>query len=243
AAHYGADTVSLAVVGDVDATRVLAALERRLGKLERTGQGPLAIAPGPPRDAPAREVVFVPEKASVDVLMGTPGTLRRTDPAYYPALLGNFTLGGSASARLFQTVRDQLGLTYGVSTTLEAAHGPGPWVLSMTLNPSNVEPALEAARRVAEEVRAKGITPEELAAAQDTLTGRFQVGLATNAGMAAALASFESYGFPPDFIDRHPRLIRAVTSEQVREVLQRVLHPATALTVIAGSYPPPATPR
>jgi len=236
-ARYGADSVVLAVVGDVKTADVVAAIEQRLGKMPRLG-GPRVTVPAVAlRDVPSQETVFVSGKPNVDVLLGHQGALSRTSEDYYPAMIANFVFGGSASARLFQEVRDRLGLTYGIYSSLSAGHGAGPWQIEMTLNPANVEKALSIVREMASRLVERGLTAQELAAAKETLVGRYKVGLATNDGIAGVLATFESYGFPPDFIDRHPERIEAVTLPQVASVLRRHFHPDRMLTVLCGSLP------
>jgi zinc protease len=236
-AHYGGNTTVIAVVGDVDGKAVLEAIEKRLGKLPKV-QAKLSIPKVPVRTQPGRETVYVPDKPNVEVLFGQQGEITRADPDYYPAMLGNFIFGGAASSRLFQHVRDRLGLTYGIYSSLSASHGAGPWSVSLTLNPENVDKALPIVANMSEELVRDGVTDQELASAKETLVGKYKVGLATNSGMAGVLAIFESYGFPPDFVEQHPRKIEAVTREQVGEVLKRTLRPKDALVVIAGSYPP-----
>lgn len=234
-AHYGANGTVLAVVGDLEPRKVVDAIRKRLSAMPRLEGMAIEIPKVPLRKAPGREVVFVPEKANVDVYMGHQGSITRTDASYYPAAVANFIFGGAASSRLFQEVRDRQGLTYGIYSSLSASHGAGPWTIWMTLNPQNVEKALGVVQAQANRFVAEGVTDEELAAAKQTLTGKYKVGLATNSGIAGVLARFESYGFPKDFIHQHPERIEAVTREQVAEVLKKDFHPDRFFTAIAGT--------
>ncbi|HCF58738.1 MAG TPA: hypothetical protein DFS52_12195, partial [Myxococcales bacterium] len=202
--------------------------------MKKVAHPEIVVPPVAVRRAPAREVVFVPEKANVDVLLGHQGVLTRTDPEYYPAMIANYVFGGSASARLFQEVRDRLGLTYGIYSSLSSSHGAGPWSVWMTLNPSNVEQAVDVVKRLSRELVQKGLTDAELEAAKETLVGKYKVGLATNSGMAGALALFEGYGLPSDFVDEHIARLQAVTKAQVSAVLKKYFHPDSLLEVVAG---------
>jgi zinc protease len=237
-ARYGADATVLAIVGDVSAKRVAEAAARRLSGMRKTGKAKVEVPDVPLRETAGKETVFVAEKPNVDVLLGHQGIIRRTDQDYYPALIGNFVFGGAPSARLFQEVRDRKGLSYGIYSSLVATHGAGPWTVSMTLNPQNVEKALPLVEEMAKELVSKGLSAEELAAAKETLVGSYKVGLSTNGGVAQVLATFESYGFSPGFVAEHPKRIEAVTREEVSAVLSRAFHPEKAHVVIAGTYPP-----
>ena len=42
------------------------------------------------------------------------------------------------------------------------------------------------------------------------------------------------YGLPPDWLDRYPLAVAAVTREQIRDAFARRIQPAHLITVIAG---------
>ena len=60
--------------------------------------------------------------------------------------------------------------------------------------------------------------------------------LETNQSIAAFLQMCEDYGLGLDFDQRLPRLLNAVTLEQVRAAAAEVLDPARAAIAIAGPY-------
>ena len=70
---------------------------------------------------------------------------------------------------------------------------------------------------------------------QSAWTGSFKIGLATNSGMAAQLASAELHGLGVHHLDIFPGLVTAVTKSEVNEAIRRYLHPERATTVIAGT--------
>jgi zinc protease len=236
--YYGPDRTVLTVVGKVEAAKVFAMVEERLGAWKPVG-GPAVAAPDVPRRGePGRQVVFVPEKSNVDVVMGEQGSVRRTDPEYYPAMLANHVLGGS-NGRLFAKIRNELGLTYGIGSSFVAGKLAGPWTVSFSVNPKAVEPSLEAVRGVLEQWMREGPSERELDDAKGALTGLFQVGLATNAGLAGVLTQYETLGLGAEFVAEHPRRIRAVTRAQVLEAMQRRFDPGVLYTVVGGTVGKP----
>lgn len=232
---YGPDRMVITVVGRVQAEDVFSKLERALGPWKRAG-GPGVEAPTVPRrTAPGRAVVVVPEKSNVDLVLGEQGDVRRTDPDYYPAMLANHILGGGVSGRLFGRVRNELGLTYGIGSSLSAGKVAGPWTISLTVNPANVDPSLAAVKAVLDRWYAEGPTQQELDDAKSSLAGLYQVGLATNGGLAGVLNQFETVGLSAAFVAEHPHRIRAVTRDQVLEAIHRHYDPNALFTVISGS--------
>lgn len=239
AAKYGPDSTALVVVGAVTAREVVEKVDRRLGAWQPVRTPLPAIPDVALRAEPGRQVVFVPEKPNVDLFLAHQGGVKRTDADYYPAQLANFALGGAASARLFKEIRDRLGLTYGVYSRLAASHGRGPIYIWLTVNPTNVEKAFESARDLVRRFADQGLSDAELRAAKDTLVGRYRVGLATNVGVASALASFENFGLGPEYLEEHARKFEAVALVDANRVARQYFRPDRFFAAIAGTYPPP----
>jgi zinc protease len=243
-AHYGPLHVVLVVVGDVLATEIERRIEQEFGdwRAAASSEDPRRMWARMPRaplpEAPIREVVYMPDKANVDIILGHAGRLRRTDADYFAALIANAALGYSTlSSRLGVRVRDQEGLTYGiVSRFFEPSFLDGPWAVSVTVNPANVERALASALEVVTRYVAEGITPQELEDEKSAFVGSFLVGLGTNAGIAAQLLVAEVFGFGPSYLDRLPDQVRALTRDDVNAAIGTYFHPDRLITVIAGEY-------
>ncbi len=237
--HYNGASLTLAVVGDVDAAAVVEAARRRFGDWSGPRPADVIVERTKPREA-TREVVLMADKANADVVIGQAGTLARHDPDYFAALVGNAALGQSTlSSRLGMRVRDREGLTYGISSRYYGASlVDGLWMATVTVQASNIEQAI--ASTIDELARAlrDGITDDEVDAYKSSFTGTFKVGLATNAGVAARLVEAELYGFGPAYLDDFPRLVDAVTPDDVNAALRRHLDLERLTIVIAGEVSP-----
>lgn len=73
----------------------------------------------------------------------------------------NSVLGGSMSSRLFQEVREKMGLAYSVYSYISAFQECGSLVIYAGVNPASADKAYEAVGKVVAEMKAKGITREE----------------------------------------------------------------------------------
>src|SRR5205085_9598632 len=179
-------------------------------------EGEVADA-GAGAQAVRHEVVLLKDKANVDVMLGTAAPLRRDAADYYAALLANRALGESTlSSRLGLQVRDAEGLTYGIGSRFRAPSlAAGPWYIAVSVNPGNVERAIDSALRVLREYVSEGIRPDELEDEKSSAVGSFKVSLSTNAGLAAALWNAEFHRLGLDYVERYPELVRAVTVEEV----------------------------
>jgi len=144
-------------------------------------------------------------------------------------------IGGSPlSARLGVKLRDEMGLTYDVRSSLDAGLTASPWVATITVNPANVEKARTALRSEIDRYVKDGITPDELEKAKRTLVGNQAVRLSTSAGMASGLAGIGLYGLPADTWAKFPGLVQSLTQQEVNRVIRRLITPDLADWAIAG---------
>jgi len=244
--RYGGRSLILSVVGDVSAEEVGEKFRESFGGFPGPESVEISVT-DPEQSQGCREIVVVREKANVDVLLGTCAPLRRDAADYYAARLANSALGESTlSSRLGLQVRDREGLTYGIGSRFRAPSlAAGPWYIAVSVNPSNVERAISSSLAVLQDYVEHGIRPEELADEKSAAVGSFKVSLSTNAGIAEALWNAEFYRLGADFLDRYPRLVEAVTLEEVNAAIRKYFRPEHLTVVIAGDYEaaPPTGPE
>ena len=233
---YGGRSLILSVVGGVsadDALRILRGAFEDFGGPENVD---VNVRDPEPQEGARRELVVVKDKANVDVLIGSAAPLRRDASDYYAAVLANRALGESTlSSRLGLQVRDAEGLTYGIGSRFRAPGlAAGPWYIAVSVNPENVERAVESALNVLREYVREGIRAEELEDEKSSATGAFKVALSTNAGIAAALWNAEFYRLGLDYVERYPELVRAVTVEDVNAAIRKYFRPDHLTVVVAG---------
>jgi len=176
---------------------------------------------------------------NLDVRIGVGVALRRDDPRFVPLHVANYILGGNFSARLMAYVREELGLTYGISSGLagfDVAYN-GFWQIAVTLSQENLTAGIDATMATIERFVSDGITTEELAVKQRTLGGLFTVGLSTTSGLAQAMHGHFLNGFEPSYIDRYPEIISGLTVGQVNEAIQTFLSADRLVTSVAGTLP------
>ena len=233
---YGARTLQLVIVVDVDGARILDGLEDRFSDWVDGPDG--AFLPVPvPKAAPGSHTVAMPDKASADVVLALPSDLVRTAPDFVACTLANSALGQSSlTSRLGVRVRDVLGLTYGIHSSFTAGKVPGPFSVSLTVKPESRDAALAATLTEIERFRRRGMTPAELAHEKSSRIGKFQVDLASNAGIADAIDAAFYYGFGLSYLDDYPARVAAVTREQANEAFRRRVDPDLFTIVSAGSF-------
>lgn len=236
--RYGGRSLILTVVGDVQGDDVRRLFTDAFGSFAGTESVDIDVADSPVQTETKREIVFLKDKGSIDVLLGSAAALRRSSEDYYAAVIANSALGMSTlSSRLGLQVRDAEGLTYGINSRFRAATlAAGPWYIGVTVNPHNVEQAIKSALKVLRDYIENGIRADELADEKSAAIGSFKVSLATNAGLSRALWNAEFHSLGADYIDRFPHLIQAVTPDEVNAAIRKYFRPDQLTIVIAGAY-------
>ncbi|MBD0324804.1 MAG: insulinase family protein, partial [Pyrinomonadaceae bacterium] len=236
--RYGSRSLILSVVGDVNAADVRRQFEEVFGTFQGPQSVDINVTDPQVASVSKRDIVLLKDKANVDILLGSAAPLRRDSKDYYAALLANSALGQSTlSSRLGLQVRDREGLTYGIFSRFRAPSlAAGPWYIGVSVNPNNVDKAINSALNVLRDYVKNGIRPEELADEKSSAIGSFKVGLGTNAGLAEALWNGEYYKLGADYIDRYPRIIQAVSVEEVNAAIRKYFRPDQLTIVIAGDF-------
>lgn len=234
--HFGANAFTLVVVGDIDEDAVIESVRSHFGDWQ-PHDASTEFRPEAHVGAPRQCIIPIPEKQNVDVRLGHALPFRRNDDDYIPAYLTTYILGGNFSARLMQTVRDEMGLTYGIRAGLYgiSTEHAGHWHISVTLSQENVERGVEATRDEVRRFVEHGVTEAELLDKKTTIVGSFKVGLATTAGLASSLLKNAERGFEVAYLDRFPEEVESVTLKRANAVIQAHFHPDRLHTAMAGS--------
>ena len=238
ARHYTAGNGVLVLVGNLDqdaAERLAADISRRLPQ----GAPPAPLPPVQPLSAALRvDQPFAAQQTHV--LIGQVG-IRRGDPDHFPLMIANELLaGGGFGSLLMRELREQRGLTYGVSSSFQPMREAGPFQISFSTRADQAEQALALTRDLLARFVAQGPSVEDVKRATDSLVQSFPRGLSGNGAMAGYLAMMGFYDLPANYLTTFTARLRAVTPDQVREALQRHLHPDRLLVVTVGPAPQPA---
>ena len=94
--------------------------------------------------------------------------------------------------------------------------------------------AVQVSREVLARFVAEGPTEAELQAAKDNLIGGFALRIDSNAKLLGNVANIAWNGLPLDYLDHWTDRIQALTVNDIRAAVQRVLHPDRMVTVVLG---------
>lgn len=235
-ANYGLGNMLVIAVGDVDSEALGSSLKKAFGDWSHSSLEITERTVSANSVNPSTEFISMEDKTSVDMVIGIPIGIDRKHEDYYALMVGNYILGGNFSARLMQTVRDQMGLTYGIYSSIRGVNNgnDGHWGVWGTFAPNLLEKGKEATfNQITSWV--SGITKEELEAKIETITGSYKVGMATTGGMAGQILRNTERGDPDTMLDDYPNIIKAITLDDVNNAVNRYIDPDKLVIVAAGS--------
>ncbi len=230
--HYRARNMSMALMGDIsraEAERLAAQLSAGL---------PEGAAPDP---LPAVAVssngsgqTIAHHATQSHLFMGLPG-LKRDDPDYFPLLVGNYVLGGGGfDSRILEEIRQKRGLAYSASSSFTPMQELGPFEIGLQTRREATDEALEVARATLRQYLAEGPSDAELTQAKNNQVGSFPLRLDSNRKILQYLDMMAFYRLPLDWLDSYPRLVEAVTREDILRAFRARVRPEWMHTVVVG---------
>ena len=233
--YFGPASMHLVIVGDTEGANLNASLKKSFknwnGGVSETLKFEDAV-----KAAPKTEVVTIAEKPSAELYIGQYSGLKRADADYIPFYIANYTLGAGFAGRLMQTVRDNDGLTYSISSGMggNIATG-GYWMVNASFNPNLFQKGLDATMVQVDKWVKDGITATELENKKTNLIGSFKVGMSTTSGMARTILSFVERGLEPNYIEQYPNDIEKVTLKQVNDAIKKYIQLDKMIIIKSGS--------
>jgi zinc protease len=223
AEHLARDNVLIAVAGDISPAELARTLDQSFGKLPRHAR----LAPVSDIEVPQEpSIVMTPrEGTQTALLFAMPGP-KDDSPDWYATQIANYILGGGGfSSRLMQDVRDKKGLTYGIDTGLSSAEHGGLIMGQAATDNAKTREAWEIVLATMRHFYEDGVTPAEIAAAKDYLTGSLPLSLTSTDRIARVLVNFQIEHRTSDYLDRRNDLIRSVTPDEVQAVIRHWFNP------------------
>lgn len=176
------------------------------------------------------------EQAHIAFAYGAP---ERDSSLFDAAQVANIVLGGGMSSRLFQRVREQLGLAYTVYSYLTAYEEGGVLTVYAGVNPKNVARAQQAVFDTIREFAADKPTEAEFARGKEQLKSSLILGQESTA------AQMIQYGkrmlFNGEVLDFEERIARidALTREDVSEAIAACFGGGVRAAALVGKVKAP----
>ncbi|HEU4524708.1 MAG TPA: pitrilysin family protein [Gemmatimonadales bacterium] len=238
AGYYRGNCV-IAAAGNLEHERLLEALGRE-GWLEEGGWE--RARPAVPLSPASRGASRVEERdtAQTHIVFGT-DTFPLRDPRRFAVSILTNVFGGGMSSRLFQRVREELGLAYAVFAYKNFHQSSGQLGVYVGTQTASADQAVDAIRAEYDRIAREGLPADELEAGKLQLKGQIMLALESPAARMGRLAGFSLHDDPYRPLDRVLAEVDAVTADEVAAVAEEFF-PSERQTVVRLGPTTPLSP-
>jgi len=180
---YASANIVLAAAGNVDHGRLVELLRARRptpAVAARAARKPFGRAPAPGYRFERKAT------EQYHVCLGAPGISRRDERRFAASLL-DAILGGSASSRLFQEIREKRGMAYSVYSFASQYSDAGQIGIYVGTREENLAECLEIAARELGDISAGNVREDELVRAKENLKGRLLLSMESTSNRMSRL--------------------------------------------------------
>lgn len=221
--YYTASNIVVAVAGNFDVQALKDSLNRLFGKINKNQANIPAFA-----DcggfSPRAHSFEITEKdiEQVHLCMALPG-IDLSDKRKYALNIVNNVIGGSMSSRLFQKIREEMGMAYSVFTYPALYRNTGMYGVYAGTMADNAE---QVAAMILQELRAlkeKGITREEFEQSREQSKGNLILSLESTSSKMSAIGKGMILAGRVYSDEEVLRLLNGVSFDDTREILDLCL--------------------
>lgn len=230
--HYVAEKTIVVVVGDVNENEVEALAEKEFAPIKKSSRK------GKPKVSSKQKSpqikIFRKKTDQTHLVLGfRTFSANDTRRAALAVLVG--VLGRGMSSRLFQKLREELGICYYVRAGDDEFTDHGYVAVSSGLDNKRIEIGLEAIVKELRRLKEETISPEELAKSKDYIIGNMYMGLETTDALAGFYADQEitkegKVSLPKEIEEE----IRKVTAEEIQSLAKELFVEKNANLAIVG---------
>ena len=215
--------VVIGAAGNIPHDRLIEALMTAgWGNLAHNGRP--SISPPPPRQAAPGIQHVTRDSAQAHIVLGS-ATIPHSDARRHTLILVDTLLGGGMSSRLFQRVREELGLAYSIYAFQAFHRDAGSHGVYAGTSPESAEKTIDAICGELSRIAADGITAEELRLVKQQLKGQITLSMESVHSRMYRAAAVELFDEPWLPLDDLLAQVDGVTLDGARDVCATFFQP------------------
>jgi predicted Zn-dependent peptidase len=229
AGRYAPATVLVTAAGNLEHDDVVRLAAEAFSSFGGDAQPP---EPERPRFTPALDVT-ADDTEQAYVLLGTPGLSLRDERRYAFSVL-DALLGGGMSSRLFQSVREERGLAYEISTFQQGYREAGLFGISAGCTPERVQECVGVVSDELDRLLREGVREDEIARTREHLKGNLTLALESTFNRMSRLARNHVVHGRQISAEEVEARFDAVSAAEVDALAQELLAPGQRALCVLG---------
>src|SRR5207302_741648 len=188
------------------------------------GRGKVEGAPPVPHAVRGAEARHSKDSAQTHIVFAT-DTVPYADRRKYALLVLGNVFGGGMSSRLFQRIREELGLAYAIYAFTSFYREVGVTGVYVGTQPKTATQAAAAIREEYAKLARTGLSGEALAEAKQQTQGQLMLSLESPSARMYRLAGFPVHGEPYQSLDEVLGAVAGLTEKEIADVAAEFFDP------------------
>ena len=223
---------TMIVAGDVASFDAMSLVEQSFGGWSDAGRESVPTLTPAVSTVPQVLLVDWPDAPQSTIRMGGAGILRG-DPRWPSLFVANFAVGGNFSSRINTVLREEKGVTYGATSSLDTGRGNGLATVSTAVRSDATVSAVADIVSIATEAGGT-LSDEEVDMGIRAATDSAALGYERAEAVVTRVEMLLSQGLPLDHVDTNLAALRAVTTSSANAAYLDVIDPAAWSVVVVG---------
>jgi zinc protease len=179
-------------------------------------------------------IVDRPESEQATIQIGNKGIDAR-NPDRFALIVANTALGGGASSRLFDNLREDKGYTYGIFSRFGRPNDTSTFRVVSDVDQAHAGDAVGEILYELDRIRTEPIPEEELADTKGLVIGNFALRIEDPSDFARQLSTRFLTGVPIDQLNTHLQSLAEVTAEEARAAAAEYIDTDQPIIVVVGN--------
>jgi predicted Zn-dependent peptidase len=160
--------------------------------------------------------------------------MSRLHPDYFDALFLNHILGGYFGSRLMKNIREDKGLSYGISSSLHALKNDSYIAIGADVNRENLDLAFQEIENELKRLRTEKVQDEELDTARNHFIGSLQLEITTSFAHADKIKSLVLFNLPSGYYRQMINRINDINAEDLINIANKYFVEDSFLELAVG---------
>ncbi|MEX2231658.1 MAG: pitrilysin family protein [Cyclobacteriaceae bacterium] len=182
---------------------------------------------------PGRQYVEKKDSVQSSLRIGRRSVVR-AHPDYVSNLFVSHILGGYFGSRLMKNIREERGLTYGISASVHGLKHDSYLVIGADVNKENVDLTFDEIRKELKNLRATKIAAGELETTRNHFIGSLQSEITTPFAHAEKIKTIALFNLPRDHYQNMISKIERITAVEIADISEQYFHEDAFCEVAVG---------
>ncbi len=237
--HYYAENVLLVISGNVDEGQINKGIEKfcmdipsyKQKSKDEVNKSNFEKFEFQETEKRKKNIEIEKQVEQAHIVLGGKG-IKRDDESRFAFQVANAILASGFGSRLFQVIRDELGLAYYIYSKISAFEETGVFTIGLGVDKGRVDKAIEAVKEQLKQIKETNFTKKEFERAKNYLLGNLVTELETSDDIASFYGMQELLQTKQYSLQETKEKILHVSLEDISEITNQVFNEENYYTAI-----------